>query len=113
MPRFPLYEPATNTDRVRFADGSTSDYKPPMDTMDDRYAACTDHRVGCDCREANLREDIVDTRAELWLLWAAINRVMGDHPEGCRCSGCEIVQLTHDSDFSRTVVSAGRIPVRP
>lgn len=112
MPRFPLYEPATRTDRVKFADGSTSGYKPPTSTMDDRFAACGDHRVGCDCREADLREDIVDTRAELWMCWAAINEVVGSHPEGCRCSGCDVVRLLHDADFQRSLLD-GPIPVRP
>ena len=52
------------TDAVVFADRSTSDYRPPINTLDQRYAACTDHHVGCDCREADLREDIVDIRAD-------------------------------------------------
>ena len=55
---------SVRTDKVKFSDGSTSDYTPPINTLDPRYAACADHRVGCDCREADLREDIVDYRVD-------------------------------------------------
>ena len=122
MVRFPLHERATRTDRVRFSDDTTSDYKPPVNTLDPRYTACTDHRVGCDCREADLREDIVDIRADYDALKAAIERVVGDHPTylepepsphntgasykerpGCQCTGCQIVRLVDDRDFWKTV----------
>jgi hypothetical protein len=63
MVRFLSHERPTRTDEVEFADGSTSDYKPPINTVDPRYRACTDHHVGCDCREADLREEIVELKA--------------------------------------------------
>jgi hypothetical protein len=119
---FPLYLRPTRTDKVRFADGSTSDYTPPSSTVDPRYEACTEHRVGCDCREADLREDIVDIRADYTVLKAAVERVVGDHPTylepepspnntgasykekpGCQCTGCQIVRLVDSKDFWRTV----------
>jgi hypothetical protein len=122
MPRFPLHERPTRTDRVKFADNSTADYTPPVNTLDPRYAACTDHRVGCDCREADLREDIVDIRADYAILKAAVERVVGNHPTylppapnptntgdayketpGCQCTGCQIVRLVDDKDFWKTV----------
>lgn len=123
MPTFPLHQPATRTDKVKFSDGTTSGYMPPTNTMDPRYAACIDHHVACDCREADLREDIVEYRAEYHLLKAAIEKVVGDHhtwlppapnpnntgadyeeTPGCQCTGCEIVRLTRNKDFWRTVL---------
>lgn len=32
-------------------------YRTPRDTRDPRYAACTNHRPACDCREAHMQED--------------------------------------------------------
>lgn len=66
---------AVRTDTVKFSDGTTSDYTPPVNTLDPRYAACTTHRVGCDCREADLREDIADLRIDYGLLRAENERL--------------------------------------
>lgn len=63
MVRFLSHERPTRTDKVTFVDGSSSDYAPPINTVDPRYRACTEHRVGCDCREADLREEIVELKA--------------------------------------------------
>lgn len=38
-------------------------YRPPRDTCDPRYAACREHRVACDCREAHMAEDRQEMRA--------------------------------------------------
>lgn len=38
-------------------------YRPPGNTCDPRYAACTQHRVACDCREAHMAEDRAEMRA--------------------------------------------------
>jgi hypothetical protein len=96
MPRFPSHERPTRTDKVRFADGSTSDYRPPINTVDPRFAACTEHRVGCDCREADLREDIVDNRAEWEGFRKALTDVLAGHAACCcRCTGCAIARATH------------------
>jgi hypothetical protein len=66
-------------------------YKPPTNTCDPRYAACRQHRVACDCREAHMAED----RAELrWYadenrrLEEAIDAVLALHGQGehGRCS---------------------------
>ena len=39
-------------------------YRPPTSTMDLRYAACTNHRVACDCREAHMAEDRAEHQYE-------------------------------------------------
>lgn len=94
--RFPSHERPTRTDTVRFADGSTVDYRPPINTVDPRYAACKEHRVGCDCREADLREDIVDNRAEWEGFRKALAEVLAGHAACCcRCSGCAIARAVH------------------
>jgi hypothetical protein len=94
--QFPGHEQPCRTDKVVFADGSTSDYRPPVNTLDPRYEACTDHRVGCDCREADLREDIVDIRAEWQGVRKALTDVLAGHPGCCcRCPGCEIARRLH------------------
>lgn len=96
MVRFPSHERSTRTDKVVFADGTTLDYRPPINTLDPRHAACTEHRVGCDCREADLREDIVDSRAELDGLRKALTEVLAGHAACCcRCTGCEIARRVH------------------
>ena len=38
-------------------------YRPPGDTTDPRYAACRQHRVACDCREAHMAEDRAEMRS--------------------------------------------------
>lgn len=96
MKQFPGHERPVRTDRVVFADGSISDYKPPVNTSDPRYAACTEHRTGCDCREANLREDIADTRAEWEGARKALTEVLAGHAACCcRCTGCQIARRVH------------------
>lgn len=49
-----------DTDRA----GATG-YDVPKDTLDPRYAACSDHRVACDCREAEHAETVAELLAEL------------------------------------------------
>lgn len=57
------------TPTVRFKPGTdqagATGYDVPKDTLDPRYAACTDHRVACDCREAERAETIAELLAEL------------------------------------------------
>lgn len=79
----------------------------PADTMDPRWAACTDHRVACDCREAETAENLHEYRAEREAAVKAFNEVLaghqtfayhdGDRDEfaGCKCSGCEIARRTY------------------
>lgn len=50
---------------VAFADGSRIAYDCPKDTLDNRFAACRDHHVACDCREAVFAEDAGEHRAAM------------------------------------------------
>lgn len=47
---------------VRFRDGARIVADPPRSTMDLRYVVCSDHRTACDCREAELSEQLADLR---------------------------------------------------
>lgn len=84
-------------------------YRAPRDTMDPRYAACTNHRVACDCREAEHAEEMAEHRAEWASLRDAARRALAghqiDHPMGltdierlgfplCLCSGCVVHRET-------------------
>jgi hypothetical protein len=107
MDNFPLHRQPIPTDRVRFADGSTSDYTPPFMTVDPRYAACTDHHVGCDCREAHLREDILEYKNEEQVWRAAAEEIVGEHEqETCMCTGCQIIR--HRDVVSRRMIAAAK-----
>lgn len=50
---------------ITFRDKSQQAYKPPSDTMDPRYAVCTDHHPACDCREAERSEDRNEHKAAM------------------------------------------------
>lgn len=84
-------------------DPTTVVYTPPRDTMDPRYVACTEHRVACDCREAEWAEWRQEIRYAENELRAAITEVLAGHPTrqwsddgntftGCMCTGCQIVR---------------------
>jgi len=47
---------------VRYASGPTEWHDLPRSTLDIRYAACGNHHLACDCREALLAEDIAEYR---------------------------------------------------
>jgi hypothetical protein len=88
--------PGRLTDRPHVA------YTVPRDTCDPRYAACTEHHVACDCREALLSENINEYRIEVRDHQSAAWRTLQGHqvayPAGvhpgtfplCLCSGCVI-----------------------
>ncbi|MBX6386660.1 MAG: hypothetical protein IRZ07_27405 [Microbispora sp.] len=89
----------------------------PKNTIDPRYAACVEHRTGCDCREAVLAEDRNELRAELDLIRRIFNEVLAGHatwveaPVGrfeerleCKCTGCEIARRA-GLRFDATVVA--------
>lgn len=84
---------------VRFRDDSEQPYVQPKNTLDERYAACTEHHVACDCREAELAEDIHEYRSEYLAFRDALKTVLVGHASCCcRCTGCEIARamnLTH------------------
>lgn len=48
---------------IRFWDETTIVYTPPRDTLDPRFAVCSDHRPACDCREAEWSEQRQEWRA--------------------------------------------------
>lgn len=90
---------------IRFRDGTRLAYTQPKDTCDPRWEACTDHRPACDCREAEMTEQIAELRAELNAIREAARLVLSGHPTwvwedgpngereaGCRCTGCLIVR---------------------
>jgi hypothetical protein len=77
-------------------------YAPPRDTMDPRWAACLDHHVACDCREAEWAERLADMTNELRYqsdaAWRALQGHQVAYPRDeypgtwplCLCSGCVI-----------------------
>lgn len=86
-------------------------YTVPRNTLDPRHAACTDHHVACDCREAELNEQLEENRLEWAALRDAARRVLAGHqletPAGledwqrrrykvCMCSGCVIERTSHN-----------------
>lgn len=94
---------------VRFHDGTVIAYQPPRDTVDDdRWSNCHEHRVACDCREAELAEQIAELRSELETARRVARRILtghathayedspttgdGSRPVGCMCTGCRIAR---------------------
>jgi hypothetical protein len=86
---------------VRFRDGAVVAYQVPHNTLDPRYRLCAEHRVACDCREAERQESIADLKAELVAVKKAAlellagHDVHGDDGSGCMCTGCQIVRRSH------------------
>jgi hypothetical protein len=90
---------------IGFYDGTRQAYDVPKDTMDPRFKACTYHHPACDCREAELSEQILELRGELRGIADAARKVLAGHPiwvyedgpngereVGCMCTGCQIVR---------------------
>lgn len=86
---------------VRFRDNTEVAYQVPHNTLDPRYPLCTEHRVACDCREAERQEDIAELKAELRQVKEAARDLLeghdvhGDEGPGCMCTGCQIVRRAH------------------
>lgn len=89
-----------------YFDGATEAavvYTPPRDTTDPRARACSDHRVACDCREAEFAEHRSETRLAWAELREAARGILADHPTHtyrrgttpCQCTGCQIVRAAH------------------
>lgn len=70
------------TPTVRFKPGTdqagATGYDIPKNTLDPRYAACTDHHVACDCREAEHAELVAELHAEFH---DEMERLTADHAE--------------------------------
>lgn len=83
----------------------------PENTLDPRYVTCESHRTACDCREAELAENIHEYRTErddiLRVLreelaghatWAYTSRNDMEPSAACKCTDCRIVhRLGHYS----------------
>lgn len=54
-------------------------YVPPVNTCDPRYAACTEHHVACDCREAEFAEESAERRAERRETQQAFETILAGH----------------------------------
>ena len=82
-------------------------YTPPSNTLDPRYEACTDHRVACDCREAEFAEDRDEAKSERDTIQTAANEILAGHAQyvydedgrqvgpGCMCTGCQIASRAY------------------
>jgi hypothetical protein len=81
-------------------------YQPPRDTLDPRYATCTDHHVACDCREAEWAEERREAAFAAQERREAFNEILAGHPTwqwsddgneltGCMCTGCRIARACH------------------
>lgn len=83
------------------------EYEVPTDTLDPRYSACTEHRVACDCREAELHEEINELRMEYRAMREALRTILDGHSthiigapnpytgevdQPCQCTGCQIAR---------------------
>lgn len=82
--------------RGRFDPTMSVIYDLPRNTLDPRFRACTDHHLACDCREAELGEDINEYRADYRGLRDALHRAVAGHDaHTCRCGACGIARETH------------------
>jgi len=85
-------------------------YTPPGNTLDPRYAACSDHHVACDCREALWSENQNEWRMETdhqrevfdrfigthsTEISGSPNRFTGEKDRPCQCTGCQIYRAIH------------------
>ncbi len=90
---------------IGFYDGTRLAFNVPKSTMDPRFKACRVHRPACDCREAELAEQIAELRSELEAVRRAAREVLAGHPTwawedgpygerqvGCACSGCRLIR---------------------
>lgn len=90
---------------IRFHDGTRQEYDVPRNTLDPRLEACTYHHPACDCREAELSEQIAEHRGGLKVIadaardvlaghaiWAYEDGPNGERSVGCMCTGCQIVR---------------------
>lgn len=95
--------------RVRFQDGTTTNYQVPRDTLDERYRLCFTHRTACDCREATLAEDRAEWQGMYLGARNAVKELLAGHPTwvyvvseapdelgdlrpGCECTGCQVAR---------------------
>jgi hypothetical protein len=98
---------------VRYANGPTEWHDLPRSTLDIRYAACGNHHLACDCREALLAEDIAEYRGMFRQAEQAILAAIEGHQTyaytgssdtgwssaddfgQCKCPACAIARAAH------------------
>ncbi|WP_280452274.1 hypothetical protein [Nocardia cyriacigeorgica] len=66
---------------------------PPRDTRDPRYLSCTDHRLACDCREAELAEQLTDYRLEFEQMRDLFDALTESHPTRVEVDGVRRADL--------------------
>ncbi|WP_460779884.1 hypothetical protein [Nonomuraea fastidiosa] len=77
----------------------------PKNTLDPRWRACRNHHTACDCREAELAEEIAELRSERDLLIRVLREELAEHATWayttgnerdpvaeCKCTGCVIAR---------------------
>lgn len=67
---------------IRFQSGARAErhaYAVPRDTMDPRYIRCADHHPACDCREAELSEQLGEYRSGQTAMRHAAARLLVGH----------------------------------
>ena len=87
---------------VRFHDGQKLRADLPRNSLDPRYIACGNHRFACDCREAEIAEQMHEDRWELDNARKVFNEILAGHAtfataDGevtCQCPGCQIARRT-------------------
>lgn len=92
-----------------FGEAGSVAYTPPANTLDDRYAACTDHRVACDCREAEWAEFRSEAQADRRALEKVASEILKGHPTyvygdnevPCQCTGCQIARAGYLARWPR------------
>ena len=98
---------------VRYATGHVQWHDLPRNTLDIRYAACGNHHLACDCREAMQAEDINEYRMMFRELEQAILGAIKGHQTyaftgtddtgwsgedefaQCKCQACVIARSVH------------------
>ncbi|SDL74757.1 hypothetical protein SAMN05421874_12878 [Nonomuraea maritima] len=97
----------------------------PKNTMDPRWRACADHHPACDCREAELAENLAEVRWERdhmlrvmreelagHATWAYRNNNERDLLAECKCTGCVIVRRIEFASIGGTSITRSSEPGR-
>ncbi|MEV1167397.1 hypothetical protein [Nonomuraea sp. NPDC049784] len=93
----------------------------PKSSLDPRWRACADHHRACDCREAELAEEIHELRWDrdhmLRMLreelaghatWAYSDDDERDLIAECKCTGCKIARRIYQSIGGEIVTRTSR-----
>ncbi|MEV6154965.1 hypothetical protein AB0L53_31950 [Nonomuraea sp. NPDC052129] len=93
----------------------------PKNTMDPRWLACTNHHTACDCREAELAEELNEVRVELRHILTVLQEELADHATWaytadnrddpiaqCKCFGCKIARRIYHSIGGEVITNGSR-----